>query len=74
MKAQVIFLSVGSPHFKNINWNGKMSKNEMEKNLQLNQLRDNIKNEYCKKNNISLLRLSNLKTFEEKLTKYFSKI
>ena len=65
--------SDGSPHFKNINWNGKYTNKEMEENLKLNQLRDKIKNDYCKKNRINLLRLSNLKTFEEKLENYFQK-
>ena len=63
--------SDGSPHFRKINWNGKYTDEEMEKELRLNQLRDQIKNNYCKENGIGLLRLNDIKTFEEKLTEYF---
>ena len=62
--------SDGSPHYQKINWNGKMTDDEMEENLKLNQKRDNIKNEYCKKNGIGLLRVNNLKAVKE-LTEYF---
>ena len=45
----------------------------MEKELKLNQKRDDIKNEYCKKNGIALLRVNNLKAYEE-LMEYFQNL
>lgn len=65
--------SDGNVHFENINWNGKMTNEEMEENLKLNQLRDKIKNDYCKNNGINLLRVNNLKATEE-LTEYFQNL
>ena len=62
--------SDGIPHFEKVNWNGKMTNEEMEKLLKSNQFRDKIKNDYCKKNGIILLRVNNLKAVEE-LSKYF---
>ena len=62
--------SDGIPHFEKVNWTGKMTDEEMEGNLKLNQLRDQIKNNYCKTNGINLLRVNNLKAIEE-LSKYF---
>ena len=47
-----------------------MTNEEMEENLKLSQIRDNIKNEYCKNNGIGLLRVNNRKVYEE-LTEYF---
>ena len=58
------------PHFQKINWNGKWTDEEMEEKLKLNQHRDNIKNEYCKNNGITLLRVNNLKAVDE-LIEYF---
>ena len=58
---------------KKINWDGKMTNNKMEENLKSNQLRDKIKNEYCKNNNINLLRIRYDEDIKEKLTKYFQK-
>ena len=63
--------SDGSPHFEIVNWSGKYTDEEMEEKLKLNQHRDNIKNEYCKKNGIGLLRVNNHKAYEE-LTNYFN--
>lgn len=62
--------SDGEPHFQKINWNGKWTDEEMEEKLKLNQHRDNIKNEYCKNNGITLLRVNNLKAVDE-LIEYF---
>lgn len=42
----------------------------MEKELKLNRHRDNIKNEYCENNRITLLRVNNLKVVDE-LIEYF---
>ena len=63
--------SDGIPHFEKVNWNGKMTDKEMEENLKLNQLRDQIKNDYCKNNSINLLRIRYDEDVEEKLIKYF---
>ena len=65
--------SDGNPHSEKINWNGKLTNEQMEKELKLNQKRDDIKNEYCKKNGIALLRVNNLKAYEE-LTEYFQNL
>jgi len=65
--------SDGIPHFEKVNWNGKMTDEEMEKLLKSNQFRDKIKNDYCKKNGIILLRVNNLKAVEE-LSKYFQNL
>lgn len=61
----------GEQHFEKVNWDGKMTDEEMEENLKLNQFRDQIKNDYCKKNRINLLRIRYDEDVEEKLTKYF---
>ena len=47
-----------------------MTDEEMEENLKLNQHRDNIKNDYCKKNGIVLLRFNAFEILK-KLTEYF---
>ena len=62
--------SDGSPHYRKVNWNGKMTDEEMKENLKLNQHRDNIKNDYCKKNGIVLLRFNAFEILK-KLTEYF---
>ena len=62
--------SDGNIHFKKINWNGKMTEKQMEENLKSTQLRDQIKNDYCKNNGITLLRVNNLRAYEE-VEKYF---
>lgn len=63
--------SDGNIHFEKINWTGKMTDEEMEENLKSNQLRDQIKNDYCKNNKINLLRIRYDENIEEKLTEYF---
>ena len=62
--------SDGNVHSEKINWNGKMTDKQMKENLNSNQYRDNIKNEYCKKKGIGLLRVNNFRVYEE-LTEYF---
>lgn len=47
-----------------------MTDAQMEKELKLTQHRDNIKNEFCKKNDIILLRVNNLKAYDE-ISEYF---
>lgn len=64
----------GKPHFQNINWNGKMTNEEMKENLKSNQLRDQIKNDYCKEKGINLLRIRYDENVEEKLMEYFKKL
>lgn len=64
----------GIQHFQNTNWYGKLTEKEMIENFQGYQFRDNIKNEYCKKNRINLLRLNNLNTIYEELIEYFQKL
>ncbi len=61
----------GQGHFQKINWSGKMTDEEIENNFKNYQLRDQIKNEYCKNNNINLLRIKYDENVEEKLTEYF---
>ena len=61
----------GEQHFEKVNWTGKMTDEEMEENLKLNQFRDQIKNDYCKNNNINLLRIKYTENIEEKLSEYF---
>lgn len=61
----------GEQHFKKVNWTGKMAEEQMEENLKSNQLRDKIKNDYCKNNKINLLRIKYDEDIEEKLTEYF---
>ena len=43
----------------------------MKQNLKSNQLRDQIKNDYCKTNGINLLRIRYDEDVEEKLIEYF---
>ena len=61
----------GSCHFKKTNWNGEYTEEQLKENLESYQHRDQIKNDYCKSHNITLLRFNNLKTVEEELMKYF---
>lgn len=56
----------GKQHFKAIEqWGG-------ENGLKDRQIKDKIKNEYCKNNNIHLLRIKYNENIEEKLFKYFN--
>lgn len=43
----------------------------MKENLKFYKLRDDIKNNYCKNNNINLIRLNNFKTIEKQLNDIF---
>lgn len=47
----------GIQHYECVNFSGKMTEDEMNKNLKLVQKRDNIKNQYCSDNNIKLIRI-----------------
>lgn len=61
----------GGQHFKPCGFGAKLTEEQLNENFKIIQLRDQIKNEYCKKNGIGLLRLNNLKTVEKELTEYF---
>ena len=63
----------GGQHIKKVNWNGKYTNEQLEERLEVYKLRDQIKNDYCKSHNITLLRFNNLKTIEGELTQYFCK-
>ena len=63
--------SDGEPHFKNINWNGKYTDDQLKERLEVYQLRDRIKNNYCKNNGINLLRIRYDKNMKDKLNNYF---
>lgn len=47
----------GIQHFEPINFTGKLSEEQLLKQFKNNQLRDQLKNDYCKKNNIPFLRI-----------------
>lgn len=62
----------GSQHFNPFAFHFKdISEKEKLENFKYIQNHDEIKNNYCKNNGISLLRLNNLKKVEEELVKYF---
>lgn len=50
-----------------------MTNKESKNKFELNKLRDFIKNEYCEKNKINLLRIRYDEDVEEKLNEYFKK-
>lgn len=50
----------GEQHYMKVNFSGKMTEKQMEDNFESNKKRDNIKREFCKKNNIKLLEISYL--------------
>ena len=64
----------GLQHFKKIKWNKNMSDEQSELNFNYIQSHDQIKTEYCKSNNINLLRIRYDENVEEKLMKYFQNI
>lgn len=47
----------GEQHFKPICFGGSYTKEELQERFQIRKLKDEIKNEYCKTNNIKLLRI-----------------
>lgn len=57
----------GRQHYEYSNWFGG------EKDFELRQLRDNIKREFCKKNNIDLLEIKYDESISNQLKKYFIK-
>jgi hypothetical protein len=61
-----IYFFYGEQHFKPMGYFGG------EKKLLYTQQNDKIKNEYCKNNNIRLIRIKYDENIEEKLHNYFS--
>lgn len=61
----------GEQHFIPTNFRPNSTKEEKLKYFELIQMRDNIKSNYCKNNNINLLRIKYTENIEEKLTEYF---
>lgn len=62
----------GRQHSEPSAFNSKKEKENVKlKNFEYIQNHDKIKNEYCKKNGITLLRFNNLKTVEQELVEYF---
>lgn len=47
----------GEQHYMNVNWTGKMSLEQLNMAFSLVQKHDKIKTEYCKNNNIQLIRI-----------------
>lgn len=47
----------GEQHYMPVNWNGKMSDEELNRAFELVQSHDKIKTEYCKEQNIQLIRI-----------------
>ena len=47
----------GEQHFKPICFGGSYTKEELQERFRIRKLKDEIKNEYCKTNNIKLLRI-----------------
>ena len=58
----------GEQHFMPVNFGGVDDK-KLNEQYSLNQLRDSIKKEYCKKNNIKLLEYTHLKIKDKNLIK-----
>lgn len=48
----------GEQHFRYVNFNGSFTEKELEEQLEINRKRDIVKNDYCNKNNINLIRIS----------------
>ena len=63
----------GEQHFISHDFNSKETEEKKLENLKIVQLRDQIKNNYCKNNGINLLRIHYDENVEEKLTEYFQK-
>lgn len=63
----------GMQHFIPFSFTSKVTEEEKLKNFKQLQLRDQIKTNFCKVNNINLLRIRYDENIEKKLTKYFQK-
>lgn len=63
----------GQQHFIPIDFSFKMTEKQKLENFKQLKTRDKIKTDYCKSNNINLLRIRYDENVEEKLTEYFQK-
>ena len=61
----------GKQHFIPTDFKSNLTEEEKLKSFKLLQMRDNIKTDYCKNNNINLLRIKYTENIEEKLIEYF---
>lgn len=61
----------GLGHFQKVDYYGKCTNDKLQKNFKYVQKHDKIKTEYCKNNNINLLRISYKENIEDKLNNYF---
>ena len=61
----------GKQHFIPTNFKSNSTEEEKLKYFELVQMSDNIKTNYCKNNNINLLRIKYTENIEEKLSEYF---
>lgn len=61
----------GKGHFQKVDYRGKCTDDKLRENLEYVQKHDKIKTDYCKNNNINLLRISYKENIEEKLNDYF---
>ena len=61
----------GKQHFIPTDFKSNSTEEEKLKYFELVQMRDSIKTDYCKNNNINLLRIKYTENIEEKLTEYF---
>ena len=58
----------GKQHFIPTDFKSNSTEEEKLKYFELVQMRDNIKTDYCKNNNINLLRIKYTENIEEKLS------
>ena len=61
----------GLQHFEPHDFTSKLNEEEKLENFKMSQIRDQIKNDYCKNNDIGLLRIRYDENVKEKLTEYF---
>lgn len=64
----------GEQHFKPVRFTTNTTQEQAEENLKTLQLRDKIKNQYCKDNNIPLLRIRYDEDIEEKLAEFLKEL
>lgn len=74
-----VFIEVdGEQHYKPTNFSGNLTQDELLSKLDSVKRRDNIKNEYCKKWNIPLLRISYIEihnnTYKEKILNFIQTV
>ena len=61
----------GKQHFIPTDFKSNLTEEEKLKSFESLQMRDNIKTDYCKNNNINLLRIKYTENIKEKLSEYF---